>query len=164
MTAGSKFCLLFGNPQPHIIIMNTLTAVALAGETTRAILDVLVDNINDVNLLRSGFFHASKERSGDVHRVAFSRLGLPFRTSIFIVIFLLSSLRFSADIFIINPCGSHVNPRSVEWIFRCIFLCSNSGDWGRPSASIVCRFPRNLWERYTVLAGLVFILFFGHSF
>ena len=43
--------------------------------------------------------------------------------------------------------------------FRYIFLCSDSGDWGHPSASIVYRFPRNLWERDTVLAGLVFTLF-----
>ena len=31
-----------------------------------------------------------------------------------------------------------------------------SGDWGCPSASIVCRFSRNLWERYTVLAEVEF--------
>ena len=67
-----------------------------------------------------------------------------------------SASQFYADIFIINPCGSHVNPRSVESIFQCIFLCSDSGDWGRPSASIVCRFPRNLWERDTVLAEVEF--------
>jgi hypothetical protein len=40
-----------------------------------------------------------------------------------------------------------------------IFSYHISGDWGRPSASIVCRFPRNLWERDTVLAGSVFTLF-----
>ena len=51
----------------------------------------------------------------------FLRLGLPFRTSIFIVIFLLPLLSFSADIFIINTCGSHVNPCSVEWIFSMLF-------------------------------------------
>ena len=40
-----------------------------------------------------------------------------------------------------------------------IFSYHISGDWGRPSASIVCRFPRNLWERDTVLAGLDFCPF-----
>ena len=59
----------------------------------------------------------------------FSRLGLPLRTSIFIVIFLLPLLCFSADIFIINPCESHVNPRSAEWIISMIFLCSDFGEW-----------------------------------
>ena len=48
--------------------------------------------------------------------------------------------------------------------FRYIFLCSDSGDWGHPSASIVYRFPRNLWERDTVLAGSVFTLFLGIQF
>ncbi len=51
----------------------------------------------------------------------FSCLGLPFRTSILIVIFLFPLLSFYADIFIINPCGSHVNPRSAEWIISMIF-------------------------------------------
>lgn len=36
------------------------------------------------------------------------------------------------------------------------FFCLDSGDWGHPSASIVCRFSRNLWERYTVLAEVEF--------
>ena len=43
--------------------------------------------------------------------------------------------------------------------FRYIFLCSDSGDWGHPSASIVYRFPRNLWERDTVLAEVDFCHF-----
>ena len=89
----------------------------------------------------------------------FSRLGLPFRTSHFIVIQSPSAYKFSADIFVLNPFGSHVNPRSVKWIFRCIFLCSDSGDRGHPSASKVCRFPRNLWERIAVLAEVDFCSF-----
>lgn len=109
--------------------MDTLSTVTLAGETASAIFDMLVDNINDVDFLRSRFFHAVKERSCYVHRVAFLRLGLPFRTSIFIVIFLLPLLSFSADIFIINTCGSHVNPCSVEWIFSMLFLLSGFGEW-----------------------------------
>ena len=79
--------------------------------------------------MRSGFFHAFKERSCYVHRVAFSRLGLPFRTSILIVIFLLPLLNFSADIFIINTCGSHVNPRTAEWMLSMLFSLLRSGQW-----------------------------------
>ena len=90
----------------------------------------IILNINDVNLLWSGFFHAVKERSCDVHSVAFLTLGTAVQNKYFHSDLSPSASKFSADIFIINPCGSHVNPRSVEWIFRCIFFCSDSRAWG----------------------------------
>ena len=101
--------------------MDTLSAVALASETTRAIFDMLVDNIDDVDFLRSGFFHAVKERSCDVHRVTFFTLGTAVKNKYFHSVFSPSASQFYADIFIINPCGSHVNPRSAEWIISMIF-------------------------------------------
>jgi len=63
--------------------MDTLSAVTLAGETTRAIFDMLVDNINDVDFLLSGFFHAFKERPCYVHRVAFFTLGTAVQNKYF---------------------------------------------------------------------------------
>ncbi len=138
--------------------MDTLSTVALAGETARAIFDMLVDNINDTDFLRSGFFHAFKERPCDLNCVAFSRLGLPFRTSIFIVIFLLPLLSFSADIYIINPCGSHVNPRSVEWIISLFFLVQIRGLWGVTLSKQCKAFSRFLWEQIAALAEVDFYI------
>lgn len=94
----------------------------------------------------------------------FSRLGLPLRTSIFIVIFLLPLLCFSADIFIINPCESHVNPRSAEWIISMIFLCSDFGEWWlSPELSAHCIHSscvHNVQSLLGVIFDLVGIIFF----
>lgn len=94
----------------------------------------------------------------------FSRLGLPFRTSIFIVIFLLPPLSFYADIFIINTCGSHVNPRSVEWIISMIFSLFRF--WRmvavtRISSTLFIRFLYyNVQSLLGVIFDLVGIIFF----
>ena len=141
----------------HVVIMDTLSAVALAGETARAIFDMLVDNIDDVDFLRSSFFHAFKERPCYVHSVAFFTLGTAVQNKYFHSDLSPSASKFSADIFIINPCGIHVNPRSVEWIFQCIFLCSDSGDWGRPSASNARRFHDSCGNELPCLLRLIFI-------
>jgi hypothetical protein len=74
--------------------MDTLSAVALTDETARAIFDMFVDNINDVNLLRSGFFHAVKECSGDVHRIAFVTLGTAVQNKYFHSVFSPSAYQF----------------------------------------------------------------------
>ena len=63
--------------------MDTLSAITLTGETACAIFDMLVDNINDTDLLRSGFFHAVKERPCYVHRVAFLTLGTAVQNKYF---------------------------------------------------------------------------------
>lgn len=101
--------------------MDTLSAVTLAGETACALFDMLVDYIDDVDFLLSGFFHAFKERSCYVHRVTFFTLGTAVKNKYFHSVFSPSASQFYADIFIINPCESHVNPRSAEWIFSMLF-------------------------------------------
>lgn len=88
----------------------------------------------------------------------FSRFGLPFRTSIFIVIILLPPINFSSDIFIINPCRTHVNPRSVEWIISMIFLVQIRGLGGVTLSKQCKAFSRFLWERIAVLAGIDYAL------
>lgn len=94
----------------------------------------------------------------------FSRLGLPFRTSIFIVIFLIPPLSFYADIFIINTCGSHVNPRSAEWIISMIFSLFRF--WRmvavtRISSTLFIRFLYyNVQSLLGVIFDLVGIIFF----
>ena len=67
----------------HIVIMDTLSAVTLTDETACAIFDMLVDNIDDMDFLRSSFFHAFKERSCYVHRVAFLTLGTAVQNKYF---------------------------------------------------------------------------------
>ena len=109
--------------------MDTLSAVTLAGETACALFDMLVDYIDDVDFLLSGFFHAFKERSCYVHRVTFFTLGTAVKNKYFHSVFSPSASQFYADIFIINPCESHVNPRSAEWIFSMLFLLSGFGEW-----------------------------------
>jgi len=101
--------------------MDTLSAVAFAGETACAVFDMLVDNIDDMDFLRSGFFHAFKERQCYVHRVAFFTLWTAVKNKYFHSVFSPSASQFYADIFIINPCGNHVNLRSAEWIFSMLF-------------------------------------------
>lgn len=109
--------------------MDTLSAVTLAGETACALFDMLVDYIDDVDFLLSGVFHAFKERSCYVHRVTFFTLGTAVKNKYFHSVFSPSASQFYADIFIINPCESHVNPRSAEWIFSMLFLLSGFGEW-----------------------------------
>ena len=69
------------------------------------------------------------------------------------MIFLLPLLSFSADIFIINPCGSHVNPRSVEWMISLVFLVQIRGLGGITLSKQCKAFLQFLWERVAVLAA-----------
>jgi hypothetical protein len=70
------------------------------------------------------------------------------------VYFLLPLLSFSADIFIINQCGSHVNPRSVEWMISLVFLVQIRGLGGVTLSKQCKAFSQFLWERVAVLAGI----------
>ena len=66
----------------------------IAVKTARTILDVLVDNIDYANLCEAASFMPSRNARVMCIVSLFSRLGLPFRTSIFIVIFLLPPIIF----------------------------------------------------------------------
>ena len=61
----------------------------------------------------------------------FFTLGTAVENMYFHSVFSPSASQFYADIFIINPCGSHVNPRSAEWIISLHFFCQNRGLGGR---------------------------------
>lgn len=67
----------------HVIVMDALSAVTLTSETARAIFDMLVDNIDDMNILRSDFFHAINERPCYVHFVTFFTLGTAVQNKYF---------------------------------------------------------------------------------
>lgn len=144
--------------------MDTLSAVTLAGETACALFDMLVDYIDDVDFLLSGFFHAFKERSCYVHRVTFFTLGTAVKNKYFHSVFSPSASQFYADIFIINPCESHVNPRSAEWIISMIFSLFRF--WRmvavtRISSTLFIRFLYyNVQSLLGVIFDLVGIIFF----
>jgi hypothetical protein len=55
---------------PHVVIIDTGTAVALAGEATGTILDVLVDDMDCVHVLRRDIVHSVQKRPGDMQGVA----------------------------------------------------------------------------------------------
>ena len=65
----------FNKESFHIVVMDTLSAVALADETACAELDVLVNDIDDLNILWCCILHTIEERSGYMHCVTFFTLG-----------------------------------------------------------------------------------------
>ena len=102
--------------------------------------------------------------SGTVHRVAFFTLGTAVKNKYFHSDLSPSASQFYADIFIINPCGSHVNPRSAEWVISMIFPLFRSGQWGQtpelPAHCIHCSCVHNVQSLLGVIFDLVGIIFF----
>ena len=64
--------------RPHIVVVDTGAAIALASEASHAVFDMFVDNMNQLYLLFRHLIHAFQEGSGNVQSVAF----LPFGATI----------------------------------------------------------------------------------